>query len=104
MMFPKAVYVRDKAYRMRVGKLPCIACGIEDSSQAAHVPTDGKAIKQSDRETFPLCCARPGINGCHSDFDQYRMFTDSQETRRMGRQWAEETRDRLDCGNERKFG
>jgi hypothetical protein len=90
MMFPKAVYVRDKAYLRRVAGEPCMACGIEGYSQAAHVPADGRAIKQSDLETFPLCCARPGVNGCHADFDQYRMFPDSQETRRMGRQWAQE--------------
>jgi hypothetical protein len=104
MMFPKGVYVRDKNYLRRVAAEPCIICQIEGYSQAAHVPTDGKAMKQSDRETFPLCCVRPGVNGCHQDYDQYRMFPDSQETRRMGRKWAEETRDRLDCGNERKYG
>ena len=25
--------------------------------------------KTSDLETFPLCCARPGKIGCHTDFD-----------------------------------
>ena len=91
-MFPKAIVVRSKAYLRLVASLPCRACGMEDYSQAAHVPADGKGMKQSDLETFPLCCTRPGVVGCHTEFDQYMMFSDSRETRSVGRQWASETR------------
>ena len=70
---PKAAPVRSEPYRRLVASLPCANCGIEGYSQAAHPPPTGKGIKESDLECFPLCCARPGINGCHADFDQYRL-------------------------------
>lgn len=89
---PKENLVRSEPYRRLVASLPCRACGLEGYSQAAHVPTDGKGMKASDDEIFPLCCTRPGVVGCHTEYDQYRMFPDSQETRRVGRQWAAETR------------
>jgi len=95
LSFPKSVIVRDKGYLRRVAELPCSWCGIEGYSQAAHVPPEGKGIKQSDYETFPLCCTRPGVIGCHVDYDQYRLMPDSQEARRQGRQWAFSTRERL---------
>ena len=92
MMFPKAVIVRSKAYLRLVASLPCINCGLHDYSQAAHVPASGKGMKESDFSTFPLCCNRPGVNGCHQNFDLYAMFPDSQETREVGSRWASETR------------
>ena len=67
--------VRSEEYRRLVAALPCKNCGIVGYSQAAHLPPDGKGIKQDDRQIFPLCCTRVGITGCHSDYDQYRMFT-----------------------------
>ncbi len=90
--YPKAEIVRDKSYRRWVAGLACRACGLDGWSQAAHVPPDGKGIKQSDTEIFPLCCTRPGVIGCHAEYDQYIMIPDSQEARRVGRQWAAETR------------
>ena len=50
--------VRSEAYRRAVASLPCIACGIQGYSQAAHLPPEAKGMKQSDLLTFPLCCAR----------------------------------------------
>lgn len=88
---PKAQIVRSVAYLRVVAALPCRACGLHGHSQAAHVPAAGKGMKQSDLETFPLCCTRVGVPGCHFEFDQYRMFG-SQETRRVGLMWAAETR------------
>lgn len=93
--FPKAVIVRDKAYLRRVASLPCIECGLEGFSQAAHVPPDGKGIKQSDYETFPLCCDRPGVVGHHTEYDRYKLIPNSQEARQRGRKWAFLTRERL---------
>tara|TARA_R110000868_G_scaffold211993_2_gene462010 strand:- start:471 stop:788 length:318 start_codon:yes stop_codon:yes gene_type:complete len=91
-MFPKANPVRSEAYRRLVAALPCIFCGIEGHSQAAHPPPTGKGIKESDLTCFPLCCARPGVVGCHSSFDSYALFN-HDETRMMALHWAAQTRE-----------
>ena len=68
---PKAEQVRDEAYRRFVAGLPCFACGVQGYSQAAH-PDQGRGLgqKASDRDTFPLCCTRPMVPGCHAEHDQ----------------------------------
>ena len=68
---PKVQPVRDEAYRRFVASLPCFGCGIHGYSQAAH-PDHGRGLgqKASDRDTFPLCCARPMVPGCHVEHDQ----------------------------------
>jgi hypothetical protein len=88
---PKQNVIRSEPYRRLVSARPCKACGIQGHSQAAHVPPDGKGIKQDDREIFALCCTRVGIPGCHVDFDQYRMFS-KLKARIIGRAWAADTR------------
>lgn len=88
---PKEDAIRSEPYRRLVAAMPCCACRTEGYSQAAHVPPDGKGIKQDDRLTFPLCCARIGVRGCHADFDQYYTLP-STKTREMGRKWAAQTR------------
>ncbi len=86
--------VRSKQYLRTVASLPCIACGIQGYSQAAHLPPEAKGMKQSDLLTFPLCCTRVGIPGCHQDYDQYRLFPrDAAMT--VGRAWAADTQRRL---------
>ncbi len=90
-MRPKQSAVRSEPYRRLVAALPCQACGIQGYSQAAHVPPDGKGIKQDDREIFALCCTRPGTTGCHVEFDQYRMFP-RRHAVIIGRAWAALTR------------
>ena len=91
---PKAAPVRSEAYRRAVASLPCIACGIQGYSQAAHLPPEAKGMKQSDLLTFPLCCTRVGIAGCHQDYDQYRLFPrDAAMT--VGRAWAADTQRRI---------
>ena len=67
---PKVQPVRDEAYRRFVAGLPCFACGVQGYSQAAH-PDQGRGLgqKASDRDVFPLCCARPLIVGCHATHD-----------------------------------
>lgn len=82
--------LRSEPYRRLVAAMPCKACGIQGHSQAAHLPTEGKGIKQDDRLIFPLCCTRVGIPGRHQDFDQYRMFTRSVAMT-VGRAWAADT-------------
>ena len=90
----KAAPVRSEAYRRAVASLPCTACGIQGYSQAAHLPPEAKGMKQSDLLTFPLCCTRVGIPGCHQDYDQYRLFPrDAAMT--VGRAWAADTQRRI---------
>jgi hypothetical protein len=91
MTRPKEDAVRSEPYRRLVAAMPCKACGIQGYSQAAHLPTEGKGIKQDDRLTFPLCCTRPDITGCHADYDQYRLFS-RPVAMTVGRAWAADTR------------
>lgn len=86
----KTERLRDEGYRRKVAALPCIACGIQGYSQAAHVPPDARGVKQGDDLTFPLCCTRPGVNGCHVEYDQFRMFP-KREAVAQGHIWAEQT-------------
>lgn len=87
---PKTEVIRSEPYRRLVAAMPCKACGIQGYSQAAHLPPDGKGVKQDDRLIFALCCTRPGITGCHVEFDQYRMFT-HEVALTVGMCWAMDT-------------
>lgn len=66
---------RSEQYRRLVASLPCVRCGIEGYSQAAHGNSlhfgKGRGLKSSDAALFPLCCNRPGTQGCHERHDQY---------------------------------
>ena len=86
--------VRSQQYLRVVASLPCIACGIQGYSQAAHLPPEAKGMKQSDLLTFPLCCTRVGIPGCHQDYDQYRLFP-REAAMTVGRAWAADTQRRI---------
>ena len=91
--------VRSEAYRRAVASLPCAYCGIEGYSQHAH-ENDGKGarMKVDDRRAMPLCCTRPGIEGCHVAFDQYRLVPGGREAHiALGRALAEQTRNRLNA-------
>ena len=85
---------RSEAYRRIVAAMPCIHCGIQGYSQAAHLPPEAKGMKQSDLLTFPLCCTRVGIPGCHQDYDQYRHFP-REAAMTVGRAWAADTQRRI---------
>lgn len=96
MMFPKNPPVRSEPYRRLVASLPCVICGVEGYSQAAH-GSEGKgmAIKASDLELFPACSSRPGVSGCHALLDQGAMF--QKETRHaLEKAWAQVTRRRIE--------
>lgn len=92
---------RSEPYRRLVAALPCIDCGIEGASQAAH-PNAGKGlgIKADDLLCFPLC--HEGANGCHRLFDLYALHG-KQRQRELEPQWAAQTRARLeaDAANDR---
>ena len=91
MMFPKENAIRSEPYRRLVAAMPCKECGIRDYSQAAHPPPNGKAIKQNDLDCFPLCCTRPGVEGCHPKFDQYKLYS-REEADEKAAEWGRETR------------
>lgn len=96
---PKDAPVRSEAYRRAVASLPCAYCGIEGYSQHAH-ENDGKGarLKVDDRRAMPLCCSRPGIEGCHVAFDQYRLVPGGRDAHAdLGRALAEQTRSRLNA-------
>ena len=85
---------RSEAYRRAVAALPCIHCGIAGYSQHAHANEGkGMGIKTDDRAGFPLCAPRPGIEGCHAAFDQYRLLPGGREAHvAAGRAWGARTR------------
>jgi hypothetical protein len=59
---------RDPAYLAWVREMPCIACGLEGRSQAAHTGTDGgMSMKASDYSCVPLCadCHRQSPDSYH---------------------------------------
>lgn len=91
--------VRSPQYLRAVASLPCAFCGIEGYSQHAH-ENDGKGarLKVDDRRAMPLCCTRPGIEGCHVAFDQYRLVPGGRDAHAdLGRALAEQTRNRLNA-------
>lgn len=88
---PKDAPVRSEAYRRLVAALPCAHCRITGYSQAAHPPPTAKGRKEDDRTTFPLCCTRPGVTGCHADFDQMRLFP-RPAMRYEADRWGRQTR------------
>lgn len=71
--------MNSEQHRRNVASLPCAKCGIEGYSQCAHSNNPlfgkGRGKKSSDLATFPLCCARPGVLGCHAEHDQYIGMT-----------------------------
>lgn len=91
---PKQDIQTSEAYRRAVAALPCIWCGIADYSQHAHLNLGkGFALKTDDRTGFPLCCTRPGIEGCHVAYDQYRLVDGGREAHRdYGLEWGRITR------------
>ena len=52
---------RDAAYLAWIREMPCIVCGVEGRSEAAHTGSDGgMSQKASDYSCVPLCA------GCHT--------------------------------------
>lgn len=76
----------SEQHRRNVASLPCAECSIEGFSQAAHANNSefgkGRGIKSNDYATFPLCCTRPGVIGCHVAHDQYIGVTREQAQER----------------------
>ena len=91
----KSTPLRSEAYRRAVAALPCIHCGIAGHSQHAHANAGkGLGLKTDDRAGFPLCAPRPGIEGCHARFDQYRLLPGGRDAHAAaGERWAARTRE-----------
>ena len=91
----KSTPLRSEAYRRAVAALPCIHCGIAGHSQHAHANAGkGLGLKTDDRAGFPLCAPRPGIEGCHARFDQYRLLPGGRDAHAAaGERWAACTRE-----------
>ena len=89
--------LRSEKYRRAVASLPCAHCGIAGYSHHAHENDGkGKAQKLDDRRAMPLCCTRPGIEGCHIAFDQYRLIPGGRHAHiELGRAMAAQTRQLL---------
>jgi hypothetical protein len=89
----KAEPVRSEAYRRLVASLPCIYCGRVGHSQHAHTNFQkAKGMKNDDRDAMPLCADEPGREGCHTKFDQYRLFDGREMHVWWGIKWASLTR------------
>ena len=53
--------LRDEGYKAWIREMPCIVCGVEGRSEAAHTGTDGgMSQKASDYSCVPLC------SDCHT--------------------------------------
>lgn len=94
---PKDAPLRSEKFRRAVASLPCAHCHIAGYSQHAHENEGkGKGVKLDDRRAMPLCCARPGIEGCHAAFDQYRLVPGGRQAHiELGRAMAAQTRRQL---------
>ncbi|MDB5758870.1 MAG: hypothetical protein JWM30_2159 [Burkholderia sp.] len=66
--------IAETAHFGRVAVLPCAYCGNTGYVQAAHSnryqDRKGAGAKAHYLATFPLCCSRPGVPGCHVEHDQ----------------------------------
>lgn len=91
---PKAELLESEPYRRAVAALRCMWCGIEGFSQHAHLNLGkGLSLKTDDRTGFPLCSTRPGVEGCHTAYDQYRLVPGGREGHRAyGLEWGGITR------------
>jgi len=85
---------RDRAYLAWIREMPCIACGVEDRSEAAHTGRDGgMSMKASDYSCVPLC------SDCHTQapgayhrvgkraFEQRHRLSFAQVVSRLNREW-----------------
>lgn len=85
--------VRSPKYLRAVAALPCINCGREGASQAAHINRGkGMSMKAGDNKTFPLCTFTLGAGNtsCHYQYDNYQLG-DKHQSAEMGERWATQT-------------
>ncbi len=76
---------RSEPYKAWIRTLPCLACGIEGQSEAAHTGTDGgMRMKASDFSCVPLCpnCHTQNPDAYHTAGGKAKLET------RIGRTFA----------------
>jgi hypothetical protein len=85
---------RDKAYLTWIREMPCIACGVEGRSEAAHTGTDGgMSQKASDYSCVPLCadCHTRAPGAYHragkGNFEQQHGLSFAGIVARLNREW-----------------
>ena len=85
---------RDKAYLGWVREMPCIACGVEDRSEAAHTGTEGgMSQKASDYSCVPLCadCHTQAPRAYHragkGTFERRHGLSFASIVARLNREW-----------------
>lgn len=85
-MLKKSNYWRNKEHLKAVSSLPCMRCGREGQTQAAHSNQlqhgKGKGIKASDEYTAALCLK------CHFEIDMGNKLTKEQRREEWDRAWA----------------
>jgi hypothetical protein len=86
--------LRDEAYKAWIREMPCIACGIEGRSEAAHTGTDGgMSMKASDYSVVPLCadCHRQAPGAYHRvgkrAFEEKHRLCCEQIVALLNREW-----------------
>lgn len=86
---------RSDKYRRLVASMPCISCGIEGRTQAAHLNLielgKGRGTKVSDAFCIPLCADTFGARGCHSRLDQGGIY-DRQTAAALQWRWLQDFR------------
>ena|ERR1017187_6096530 len=94
---------RDKVYLAWIREKPCIACGLEGRSEAAHTGTDGgMSQKASDYSCVPLCadCHTQAPGAYHrigkGAFERTHGFRCAALVKRLYAEW----RDSLEAGRE----
>ena len=81
MLIPKRVLVRDPAYLKWIREQPCVVCGKEGETEAAHIRLGahaGKSEKPGDDSCVPLC----GI--CHREQHSWGELSWWESTIRRG--------------------
>ena len=86
--------LRDEAYKAWIRMLPCVDCGVEGLSEAAHTGEDGgMSMKASDYSCVPLC------RDCHTlapwayhrigkkAFEEARGLCLAEMAARLQREW-----------------
>jgi hypothetical protein len=74
----KQITYRSKAWLAAVASLPCVLCGREGETQAAHRNQGkGMGLKTDDCLTAALC------QGCHADIDQGKAWSRTERRERL---------------------
>jgi hypothetical protein len=85
---------RDEAYKAWIRTLPCVGCGVEGLSEAAHTGEDGgMSMKASDYSCVPLCrdCHTLASGAYHrigkKAFEEARRLCLAEVSAQLGREW-----------------